>query len=336
MQTPSNANALAKKKKSFWFLASAALMLVTISDGLSPVQAIVIANFATTSNDRFANSGSFIGNSYDFSGVGRTAGGRWATRIGSNYFISADHFHPLVGDNVTFYSTNNPVGASFSYSVAGGFQVTGTDLWIGYFNSSMDSSIETYSYTTIPANSVNDTGLVGSTLFMMGSSITADRTYGGGVRTDIAVGQNGAESWFEEGTTTVLAAGVNNVFGSPAAWDQIVLFENQSVDDGAFTAETHESQLQSGDSGSPLFSTSGGELIIQGIAWAVSTLQGNFDFLPINADLESRNATFYTYTGSYSTDISSTIAMIPEPSSFALLAIGFGVGLALWRRNRQS
>lgn len=293
-----------------------------------------VANHSAETNDRFQNDGSFIGNGYDFSGIGRTQDGNWATRIGSNYFISANHFHPGTGENVKFYSSNDPSGPSYTYATAGGFHIAGTDLWIGYFNEALDSSLKTYSYNTTAANSLADTGVANTDVFMLGNSITSDAAYGGaGKLTDVVVAQNQAESWLEAGTTTVVAPGVNNNFASAAGWDQIVTFKNLSGDTEN-TFKNHEGQLQSGDSGSPLLSFAGGELIVQGIAYAVVTggggLTGNFiDTLgpsPSPDPYEKRVASFYTYTGSYHTNIQSTVANIPapvpEPSAGMLFLLG--------------
>ena len=312
--------------------------LVAMTAFQYPLKALVVANFSAASNDRFANNtGSFVGGAYDFSGVGRTADGNWATRIGSNYFLSADHFHPSTGESVTFYNTNNPSGSSFSYTVAGGNKVSGTDFWVGYFDTAIHGSVKTYAWTKTPANSVADTGLLGATLLMMGKSATADATYGGGLITDVAVGQNRLESWFEQGTTTVPAPLVSIPYAA-AGWDQMVLFQNTSADTFPWTALPSEGYMETGDSGSPLFSISGSNLVLQGVAWsAPSGLPGNFidgpGDPPVADPLELRNASFYSYVGSYESGMNSAIALVPEPSTFVLVALG--AGLVFRRRNRR-
>ena len=184
-------------------------------------------------------------------------------------------------------------------------------------------------------------------VFMFGNSVTADATYGGvGKFTDMAVAQNQAESWLEEGETGVLTAGVTNNFASPSAWDNIVTFKDLNLDT-AYNFQTYEGQLEGGDSGSPLMTFSGGSFTVQGIAYAVITggggLTGNFVDAagpsPSVDPFEQRVASLYTYVGSYESGIDSAIAnvpdpiSVPEPSSAAMLMISLG-GLLV--RNRRS
>jgi len=295
-----------------------------------------VANHSAVTNDRFANDVAFIANGFDLSGVGRTSDGNWATRIGDNYYLTAEHFRPANGETVTFFGSNSPVASSYSYQTAGGFQIAGTDLWLGYFNSSIDSSIATYGYNTTAANSLTDAGINQTSVYMLGNSTTLDAAYGGpGKLTDMVVAENRAESWFETGTNTVQAPEVTNNFPSNAGWDQIVTFNNLAVDDNGFTQRMYEGQLQNGDSGSPLFTVVAGQLHIEGIAYAVVTggggLTGNFvdGFGPGGNPFdpfEQREASLYTYTGSLSNDLATAITMVPdsvpEPSQVTLLVIG--------------
>ncbi len=310
------------------------------------IQAAQVANFSQILNDRFRNDPSFIANGFNLSGVGRTSDGQWATRIGANYYLSANHFHPSNGETVTFHASNNPSGTTYSYVSAGGFQISGSDLWLGYFNETINSSVTTYSYNTTAANSLAGAGINLAEVFMVGNSQTGDSVYGGpGSLTDMVVAQNRAESWYETGTNTVLAAGVTNAFvngsGSPlnATWDQIVTFRNVSGDNfyTGTDQRTHEGQLISGDSGSPLFSVVSGQLRVEGIAYSVVTLGGGVtgDFVS-GGGLEQREATFYSYTGSLNSGINAAISNvpvpIPEPSQAMLLLLGAGVML---RRKRS-
>ncbi len=274
-------------------------------------EAIVVANYSSATNDRFANDPSFVGAGLDFSGVGRTSNGRWATLIGDNYFLTASHF-PASG-TVQFLPGNDPSGTVFQYTVAGSFAVPGTDIRIGYFNQSVDPSIARYSYNTNNANAVVDLGLGSATLYTSGDQVPG----AAGTIFDHVVATNQAESWFEEGTNTVDApnpGGNTNTFMNNANFDQIVTFENLPVDD-ANNFETYESQLQGGDSGSPLFSDQGGTLRVEGIAYAIVTpgLQGDFDTPPGQPALEIRAATLYSYLGSYDSDIQNAIANVPDP-----------------------
>ncbi len=307
------------------------------------LHAAVIDNFTQATNDRFTNDASFIGAGYDWSGVGRTADGNWVTLLGDNYFIAANHFRPAVGEQVLF--EGHPTG----YTVTGGQRIGSTDLWIGYTTQTIDLSLKRYSITTSAATDLASTGLVGSTLFTSGNGTSTGGPF------NHVVGQNQAESWISEGTNTfatpeMILAFVDGM-GNPSnvGWDQIIMFQN-SLGDNVNNYQTHESQLVNGDSGSPLFSTSGGDLILEGIAYAVSIdlpgnfidTAGDFDNPLITTDdanpdkSELRNASYYTYTGAYTTEIDAYIATIPagvpEPSICVLTSLS---ALALLRRKRS-
>ena len=104
----------------------------TLFNRITKSRDAIVANYSGPTNDRFDNDPSFVGAGLDFSGVGRTTNGRWATLIGDNYFVTAIHF-PATG-NVQFLADNDPSGTVFQYTVAGSFNVPGTDIRIGYFN----------------------------------------------------------------------------------------------------------------------------------------------------------------------------------------------------------
>lgn len=280
-------------------------------------EAITVANYSDPANDRFTDDPSFIGAAYDFSGVGRstdTNNTRWATLIGENYFISADHYHPNIGTSISFTAGNSPAGPTYTYTVAGGFNVPGTDFWIGYTAMAMEPSLARYGYSTTAANSLAETGLAGIGLFMMGDRIANEP----GAPMAQTVGTNQGESFRNTGTTNMSTPQTTVTFSLAATFDQIVVFENIPGDD-TLTMTAHEAQVQSGDSGSPLFSVSAGGLFLQGTAWAVSLdVPGNFIDTTGSPGsgtdpLEARNASFYSYIGSYQTAIADTIAFIPAP-----------------------
>ena len=141
--------------------------------------------------DRFDNDPSFIGNSFNMSGVGQGfqpaengQSGDWATMISPSYFISAWHEHPggQFNNNVTwdpnnassqimvrFYSSNNQAGSFEDYSnnpadsgpsasdpnLRGNFSVVGEigngDLWLGKLNTPVTSDIAKYPILATPA-----------------------------------------------------------------------------------------------------------------------------------------------------------------------------------------
>ena len=73
--------------------------------------ALQIDGYTDAKNDRFADSGAFVLNGFDLSGVGRSAGGFWATMVSSNVFVSANHHHPSNGSTLYFHPANDPSGS---------------------------------------------------------------------------------------------------------------------------------------------------------------------------------------------------------------------------------
>lgn len=322
----------------------------TLASFVIPAEAIVVANYSDATNLRFADDPSFIGSGFDLSGVGRLSQlspadsvnkfreGTWATALGPNYFLSANHFAPDAGSEITFFAGNSTSSSAFTYQVGGGFRVGTTDLWIGYTIDEIDPSINRYGFASTPANALGDLGLGNETLYLSGDRIPGRP----GTVTDHVLATNQAESFYNEGSGQFESpdgSGVTVSFTPPAGFenDMIILFENLPGDDAA--PLFHESLLASGDSGSPLFRESGGTLTILGVgSLRLDDVPGNFIDTPGGGPLdplEERNASLYTYTGSYTSEIAAAIAQVPapvpEPGSALVLALGLTLGL---RRKR--
>ena len=109
----------------------------------------------------------FIGQPYNWSGVGESNGGSWATMISPSFFLSATHDHPGAGSTVTFYSGNSASGQSYVATVEGGSQIAGSDVWLGYLSQPIPASahIADYPVLTLPSNS----DYVGKTIYTYGS-----------------------------------------------------------------------------------------------------------------------------------------------------------------------
>ena len=303
------------------------------------VSGIAVDNYSDAANLRFSGQSGFIGDPYDFSGIGRTTdtvtasvNRTWATLLGENYFVSAVHHHPLTGETIQFKDGNSTSSTNYDYIVKGGFAVPGTDIWIGYTDEAINGSLKRHSLNTTPANSLADTGLAGQTLFMNGDRVAA----GPGLVTDHVLGINEAESWWESGQNAHATPEWAAVFESAATFDQLITFGNEPGDTSNNVA-FHEGQVQKGDSGAPLFRVASGDLEIVGINWAVvPLLEGNFvDTSATPEPLEERNASYYSYVGSYESQINSTISNVPaatpEPNSMGLIALA---SIFAYRRRR--
>lgn len=280
-----------------------------------PLPGVIIANYSNATNLRFADNPSFIGSSFDLSGAGRGAG-RWATVIGPNYFLSANHFRPGIGSTINFAAGNSSTSPSFSYPVNGGFRIGKTDLWLGYTHEEFDPAIARYSYATQNANTLSELGLGDSTLYLNGRRSGGDS----GSLGDSVLGTNQAEAFYKQGTGVIPApGGVNVLFDAPSGFqnDMIILFQNQSGDDRS--PLQHESLVQGGDSGGPLFAVTNESLIVLGVGSLLGTdFPANFIDTPGIANtaddpIEYRGASFYSSLGSYTSELEAAISQVPNP-----------------------
>jgi hypothetical protein len=100
---------------------------------------------AVKAYDRFYSDPSFIGNAYNWSGVGQTAGNSdWGTMISPTYFVSAAHHHPGIGETLTFYYTNNPANGSEARTIIGGSEIGSGDVWLGQLGAPVSSKVAKY------------------------------------------------------------------------------------------------------------------------------------------------------------------------------------------------
>ena len=257
----------------------------------------VIRNYQPLRHDRFYTGidKAFVGDPYDFSGVGFT-GSNWATLISDCYFISATHFHPSISDTVTFWETNSLAGPSHNYTVAGGQQIGGTDLWVGWLNTAVNASIARYSVLDLPTYP----DYLGLTLY----------NYGVNHR----VGRNVMDDY------GLLTAGPST--------GQVMGYDYDNSDTPSVGGD--EAFIQVGDSGAPSFTVFGGKLTVLGIHWAIT------DDFPGTDEGESSYDTFVpTYIAGLNlvlADKSQSVSVVPEPASALLVLIG-AAGLAGRRRR---
>ena len=189
-------------------------------------------------NDRFLGSNTFIGLPYDWSGVGRSSAGSWATMISPTYFLSANHDHPAPGSTVTFYTGNSLSSTSFTYTVDNfyyqtTYQGSGSDLCLDALTTPVNASIAQYPVLALP----NDAAYLGVTNW----------TYGYPNR----VGKNNLDSIQDLGPPDLVGYGITRVmyYGYNATG-------GQGFD---------ESYLEPGDSGGPSFAVVNNSLALLGI-----------------------------------------------------------------------
>ncbi len=277
-----------------------------------------IQSFDPAVNDRFANDPAFIGASYDFSGVGRDSNGHWATLLSPTVFLSANHLAPT--GTLYFRSGNDPNTIPVTSVISSATQIGNTDLYIGTLATAVPNTITSYSFVTVPLTSANfgSSSLFNVPVFMGGISPTTTG-YGTAVPdiTDQTVGTNRLEGFAEN----ITAGGTGGAVG-----DVLVTVRNLPGD-GAFgyAPTTYEAQLAAGDSGSPLFTFSGGNLVVAGIALAISDTPTDIDPGP---GVAPRDFSAFSYTGSSAQQIQNYLdtGSVPEPSGAALLALAVAAG----------
>ncbi|WP_221030334.1 hypothetical protein [Actomonas aquatica] len=275
------------------------------------VHAVVIVDFSTETNDRFANDPDFIGSAFDWSGVGRSSAGQWATLVALDVFLSANHYHPEVGSSVTFYNSNDPAGASTTVTVTGGQRLGSSDLWIGLLATPLTSTYTSYDYQTETISSFAE--FASSSIAGRRAKITGHSDTTWSTTQDLAVGENYLESWISNnevaGTTDHALVSLYNTPGGL----------------------TYEALLEPGDSGAPLFLTSGDTLYLTGINWWTGS---------VATSTTTYQASGFSYVGNYATDIAAyisanSLSAVPEPTNFALLSGLVGLAFAYSRRRHQ-
>ena len=204
----------------------------TVSPADLYLQGVGADHELSSTHDRFYSGAdkAFIGQGYDWSGVGRNQAGQWATMISPSYFVSAYHSHPDPGDTLTFHSDNNAGGPAYvTTGIIEGILIPGTsDLYLGKLT------------TPIPAFA----GIATYPLWTLGSLAA----YTG-------------KDTFVYGTYNKV--GRNAVYSVSST--QAYFMYNATGGDGP-----DEAYLESGDSGSPTFGYANGQLALLGVHWTNS------------------------------------------------------------------
>ena len=317
-----------------------------------PIEAqTAIDNFSSMTNDRFANDAAFVGAGLDFSGIGRSSqgNGRFATLIGNNIFLTANHFR--VSGEVTFFADNNPNSMPIVRTVTGGQQIGTSDLFIGTFDSALPSSIARFDFfrggldltdnifgqtvlaSLAPGAMVSDTPSTSSTIGLNGPSVFlggVSPSAGFSSATNLTIGTNFVEAVQESSMIGSGAGAVNNSIA-------LLTFQNEIGDQG-FNVTGFEADLNGGDSGSPLLTVIDGDLVLLGLGSGSGTVDLPIGTGPTGAPIfEERDTSIFSFTGNYAEDIQGFIDVneinnIPEPSAFLLSFLAF-FSLSL-RRSR--
>ena len=265
-------------------------------------------------NDRFYSGAdkAFIGEPYDWSGVGLSSNGAWATMISPTYFISAWHDHPAPGSTVTFYTGNSFSTTSYTYTVSSfGYQTSssglggsysGSDLWLGQLTSAVSTSVAKYPVEVLP----NNAAYLGQTIW----------TYGYPYR----VGKNNIDS-------------ISVLDGVYKPETTEVMYFNYNASGGQGPDECY---LEGGDSGGPAFATVNGKLALLGTGFVNANDLGLSSTVYDGAI--SGDAFVPHYVGQLDAQMAGgeqVTVVAPEPGTLLLLGVAAATLVCCWRRGKR-
>jgi hypothetical protein len=248
--------------------------------------AMLIDGYDPLANDRFANDPSFIAAAYDLSGLARSSSNKWGTLISPNVFLASEHWHPAVGNTLTFFETNDPLGASTVRTVIGGQRVGASDIWVGILDHSLPAEYTPFPFLDEPIADITDfenASIFNAEVFMVGRSATGTSV------TNVAMGRNVIDRWnqsISDGDTT----------------DSALEAISQLPGDPDFVA--YESFLQLYDSSAPVLQEVGGELKIIALNWYI---QEDYDINPHPKQTELVDLSGFSYVGNYAAEIQGII-----------------------------
>jgi len=268
---------------------------------------LLVNQYDPNLHDRFENSSQFIGNPYDWSGVGKrvnatTNVNRWTTMISDSFGLSVGHAAQPVGATVRFYHTNDPNGPFEDRVVASttSFLSNGIDLSLTRFTAPVSQSVQKYSLLDVSPADV--AGLELNVFGLTGGNFPPE--------TQVRLGTNTVDQFVSAGT-------INGINYDSIIWDFDVS-EGQG-----------EARVDGGDSGAPSFVIVNGAPALLGLHEFNATLTNGTEisadiFLPSYFDLIEDEVTAFGE--------SLTFTTVPEPSSFVICFSA--LGLILVRRRR--
>lgn len=264
--------------------------------------------------DRFNNSAAFLGNPYDWSGVGRTSTGKWGTLISPSFVISARHFAPDAGSTIRFYSSNDPGGTFVERTIGTSIPLTQmgfagpSDLVLTPLSAPV-AGVKSYAIVapTSPSN------LIGQELYVWGQADMLP------IEANMRLGRN-------EIFDVLPAVDDGTSRGSVFVYDY-----NTTSGVGA-----DEARLVTNDSGGPSFLLGSDGPALIGVHW--------FNTEPADGLTGPRQGSGDTLVSSFVNELNAAMAStgsaervrvvaVPEPSSLAVLV--FAVGATLVRRRSE-
>lgn len=267
--------------------------------------ALQVSGYDPDLHERLNDSANFIGNGFDWSGVGQTSDGRWVTMISDQYFVTAAHYHPELGaPTLRFYHDNDLGGTFEEHTVDFGWSVQLmtdqglSDIWIGRLLTTVSSEVTSYNIFD-PLGDPNT--LEGDSIFVVGNS-------GGNAYENFRVGTNMVD--LENGFFGVQERSVSIVNG----WSATHIYDE---------AVTGDTLFQSGDSGAPTFVVNGGVLELIGVHSVTGTAP------PVGLD---GDFSMDSLVSGYRQEILALITPVPEPGGAVLLLVA---GLFFWRQGRR-
>ncbi len=212
---------------------------------------MILQSYAAQRHDRFYDptdpNKAFLGEPYDFSGVGRNT--RWATMISPSYFLTAAHYRQGIGTALYFYTTNDPAETPQQRLVESGQRIAASDLWLGKLAAPVSPDIEFYPILGLPDHPAYDD----LEIYTFGLSV--DRF--SATATTVRLGRN----HIDPGSIAPVTD------GEPpgAVTGETFLFD---FDDPGGAGDD-ESYLQGGDSGGPSLVIHQGLPAVVGIHWFI-------------------------------------------------------------------